>query len=172
MPLELPAYRGRFLVGPNVTNLDKAHSSPGEAPTWSSIVPSPTSPAVEVTPVVLGHLSTVIESAVLEATPSEKQVRKRNLRPAVHRPQLTRRQENKKMYVLTQNLYKKNRGRYYNSIVNRSLGSEFKVTRAFVEGFWVKIMTPSNKNSAGPSREATISLPTRQSSRVARADSL
>ncbi|GBN63959.1 hypothetical protein AVEN_274157-1, partial [Araneus ventricosus] len=78
--------------------------------------------------VFLGHLATVIESAVGEVIPSETQVRRRNNRSAVHRRQLTRRQERKRMYASTQKLYRKNRGRCFNSINNGSVDSEFKVT--------------------------------------------
>ncbi|GBO45476.1 Retrovirus-related Pol polyprotein from type-2 retrotransposable element R2DM [Araneus ventricosus] len=93
--------------------------------------------------VFLGHLASVIESAVRELTPSETQERKRNRRPAIHRHQLTRRQERKRSYALTQNLYKKNRGRCYKSLISGSLVSEFKVTQAFAQDFWVNLMTPS-----------------------------
>ncbi|GBN11179.1 hypothetical protein AVEN_147567-1, partial [Araneus ventricosus] len=94
--------------------------------------------------VFLGHLASVIESAVREVTPPETQERKRSRRPAIHRNQLTRRKERKRSYALTQNLYKKNRGRCYKSIISGSLGSEFKVTQAFAQDFWVILMTPSS----------------------------
>ncbi|KAF8793395.1 Retrovirus-related Pol polyprotein type-2 like protein [Argiope bruennichi] len=88
--------------------------------------------------VFLGHLATVFESAVREVTSSEAQKRKRNLRSAIHSNQLTRRQECKR----NQNLYGKNRGQCYNAIINGSLGSEFRVTQAFAQDFWVNTMTP------------------------------